>query len=66
MKKQAKLYNQIGWWKFYKTEDGHSFTVKDNKDYWYNGNVITGNKTGECFIEKKYHDELFNRIEFVR
>lgn len=65
MKKQAKLYNQIGWWKFYKTEDGHSFTVKDNKYYWYNGNVITNDKSAECFINEKYHKELFNRIEFV-
>lgn len=65
MKKKATLYNQLGDWKFYKTEDGHSFTVKDNKDYWYNGNIITNDRTGECFIEKKYHEKLFEQIEFV-
>lgn len=65
MKKQARCYNQIGWWKFYKTEDGHCFTVRDNTSYWYDGNFITGDKTGKCFIEMKYHEELFNKIEFV-
>ena len=35
MKKQARLYNGIGWWDFYRTEDGHSFTIRDGKDYWY-------------------------------
>lgn len=65
MKKQAKCYNQIGWWKYYKTEDGHGFTIRDGKDYWYNGNVITKDITSECFIEKKYHEELFAKIEFI-
>jgi hypothetical protein len=65
MKKQAICYNSLGWWRFYKTEDGHSFTVRDNKDYWYNGNVITGEKANECYIEKKHLDELFEKIVFV-
>lgn len=66
MKKQARLYNGIGWWDFYRTEDGHSFTIRDGKDYWYNGNVLTGDKSGECFIEKQHHEELFSKIEFVK
>lgn len=62
--KTAKLYNQIGWWKFYRTDEGHGFTVRDNKDYWYNGNVNTGDRTGECYIPKEKHAELFARIKF--
>lgn len=65
MKKQAKLYNQIGWWKFYKTVDGYSFTARDSKDYWYNGNVVTSDKSGSRFIEKEHHEALFEEIEFV-
>ena len=66
MKKQAKRYNSLSWWEFYKTEDGHSFTVRDNKEYWYNGNVLTNDETNQCFIKKKYHKELFDKIEFIK
>ena len=65
MKKQAKCHNQLGWWKFYRTEEGHSFTVRDNKDYWYNGNVAANDRTGERFIEKQHHAILFEKIEFI-
>ncbi len=63
--KEAKLYNQLGWWRFYKTEDGHSFAIRDGKDYHYNGNVITNDRSGECYIPKEKHEELFKQIKFV-
>jgi hypothetical protein len=65
-KKVARLYNSLGWWEFYKTDDGHQFTVRDGKEFWYDGNLITGDKAGACFIDKKYHEELFEKIAFVR
>ena len=62
--KIAKCYLKRGWWKHYRTEDGHAFSVRDDKDYWYDGNVFTNDKTNECYIPKEKHEVLFLQIKF--
>ena len=62
--KKAKCYLKRGMWKHYRTSDGHTFAVRDNKEYWYDGNAFTGDKSKECYIPKDKHEELFSQIEF--
>jgi hypothetical protein len=62
--KKAKLYDKRGWWSYYRTEDGHTFSVRDEKHYFYHGNVFKDEKT-TVFIEPENHKRLFGRIEFV-
>jgi hypothetical protein len=65
MKKRAKLYNELGWWKYYKTDDGHSFAIREGRHYYYNGNVHTNDKSGECYIAPDKLPDLLDKIEFV-
>jgi hypothetical protein len=61
--KTAKCYLKQGWWMYYRTEDGHTFSVRDGKDYWYSGNVYKGEKL--CvYVKPEQHAELFSRIKF--
>ena len=62
--KIAKCYLKRGWWKHYRTEDGYTFSVRDDKDYWYDGNAFTNDKTNECYIPKEKHEALFSKIKF--
>ena len=61
--KIAKCYTVNGWWRYYRTEDGHTFAVRDGKDYFYHGNVFKGEKVCE-FIKPEQHQELFAKIKF--
>lgn len=63
--KKAKLYDKRGWWSYYRTEDGHTFSVRDEKHYFYYGNVFKDEKI-TIFIKPKNHKILFEQIEFVR
>ena len=63
--KIAKCYLKRGWWKHYRTEDGHTFSVRDEKHYFYHGNVFKDEKT-TVFIEPENHKRLFEQIEFVK
>ena len=60
----AKCYLKRGWWKHYRTEDGHTFAVRDGKYYWYDGNVFTNDYSKACFIPKEKHEVLFSQIKF--
>lgn len=62
--KVAKCYWFSGWWRCYRTDDGHTFTVRDGKDYFYDGNAFTGDKSRECYIPPEKHEELFAIIKF--
>lgn len=62
--KIAKLYYKRGWWDYYRTEDGHTFAVRDNKDYWYCGNSYTKDESQACYIPHEKHEELFKKIKF--
>lgn len=62
---EAKLYKKIGWWDYYRTEEGHTFSVRDNQHYFYHGNVFK-NEDITIFVEPKDHEELFKKISFVR
>ena len=62
--KVAKCYLKRGEWKHYRTEDGHTFAVRDGKKYWYDGNTYTGDKSKECFIPEEKHEILFSQIKF--
>ena len=64
--KVAKLYLKRGWWEHYRTEDGHTFAVRDNKYYFYDGNTITNEYKNRCYIEPEQHAELFSKIKFER
>lgn len=63
--KEAKLYYKRGWWNYYRTEDGHTFSVRDNQHYFYHGNVFKNEET-LIFIKPENHEELFKKISFVR
>lgn len=63
--KEAKHYSKRGWWDYYRTEDGHTFSVRDNRHYFYHGNVFNDEGT-TIFIEPKDHKQLFEKIKFVR
>ena len=62
--KTAKCYLKRGCWKHYRTEDGHTFAVRDDKYYFYDGNVFTNDETNSGFIPKEKHDILFSKIKF--
>jgi hypothetical protein len=62
--KTAKCCHKYGDWIYYRTEDGHTFSVRDNKHYFYHGNVFKNEKTESVYIEPKDYAELFENIKF--
>ena len=63
--KTAKCYYKRGWWNYYRTEDGHTFSVRDNKEFFYHGNVFQNEKL-TVHIKPEQHAELFAKIKFER
>ena len=63
--KIAKFYDRRGWWMYYRTEDGHTFSVRDDKEYFYHGNVFK-NENVTVYIKPEQHAELFAKIKFER
>lgn len=62
---EAKLYNVYGWWRYYRTADGRTFSVRDGQHYFYHGNVKTGNNKNFCAYIKN-PEKLLARVQFVK
>ena len=67
MKKIAKCYGIWGG-PYYRTDDGHTFSIEDNgrgsKTVFYYGNVISGPGTLKLLNEEE-KARLFENVEFV-
>lgn len=59
---EAKCYYVTGWWRYYRTEDGKTFSVRDNKDYFYHGNVY---KNQDILVYIKNAEKLKRKVKFV-
>ena len=59
---KAKCYYVDGWWRYYRTEDGRTFAVRDGKSYFYHGNVFK--KQNVC-VYIKNAEKLKKKVMFV-
>ena len=62
---EAKCYGVWGRSRYYRTKDGETFSIADNKHYFYHGNVITGKNAGLKLLNGEEIEELKSKIEFA-
>lgn len=62
---KAICYAVYGWWRYYRTASGETFCIRDGKDYFYHGNVKTGENTDVKYLTENEVEAVKKRIEFV-
>jgi hypothetical protein len=61
---EAKCYGVFGFWRYYRTPDGRTFSVRDNKVF-YHGNVKKKKKKSCYPIFIKNVEKLRKFVNFV-
>ena len=64
-RKVAKCCAVYGWWRYYRTEDGWTYSVRDGKYYFAHGNALTGADNGTRFIAGDELQKLKDEVLFV-
>lgn len=59
---KARCYYVTGLWRYYRTIDGETFSIRDNKDYFYHGNVF---ENQDIIIYIKNVEKLKQKVSFI-
>ena len=63
-RKSAKCYAVYGWWRYYRTPDGETYSIRDGKYYFSHGNVITGENNEIKYIQGENLKNLLEKVRF--